>query len=177
MIIKKLLQENKKAWHKKLIYALWADIITTKNSISTSSFQNVYGVEEVFPTSLGFPVRRLLQEQEVEPNDAQRRINKLVRVQQMREQVFNKSNIHQDIVKRIFEKHTKQEDFKVNDMVLNWDARNEDKGKHGNFDHLWMGPYGIVMYHGNNAYLLQEINGDLTSGGPVNGRFLKHYLV
>jgi hypothetical protein len=29
------LQDNKKAWNKKLIYALWADKVTTKNSIST----------------------------------------------------------------------------------------------------------------------------------------------
>jgi transposase InsO family protein len=47
-IIKKLLQENKKAWHKKLIYALWVDIITTKRFISTSPFQIVYGTEASF---------------------------------------------------------------------------------------------------------------------------------
>jgi transposase InsO family protein len=58
-IIKRLLQDNKKAWHKKLIYALWADIITTKNSISTSPFQIVYGAEAVFPTLLGFPCQEV----------------------------------------------------------------------------------------------------------------------
>ena len=60
--------------------------------------------------------------------------------------------------------------------MLKWDARNEDKGKHGKFDHLWMGPLKIVAYHGNNVYLLQEHNGDIVGGGLVNGRFLKHYL-
>jgi hypothetical protein len=88
MIIKKLMQDNKKVWHKNLIYALWADRITTKNSISKSPFQIVYGVEAVLPTSLGFSVRSLLQKKEVKPNDAQRRINQFVHVQQMREQVF-----------------------------------------------------------------------------------------
>jgi hypothetical protein len=29
IIIKTLLQDNKKVWHKKLIHALWADMITT----------------------------------------------------------------------------------------------------------------------------------------------------
>jgi hypothetical protein len=95
-IIKKLLQENKKAWHKNLIYALWVDRITTKRSISTSPFQIVYGTEAIFPTSLGIPVMKLLQEQEVEPNDALRRINQLIHVQQMREQVFNNSQLHQN---------------------------------------------------------------------------------
>jgi transposase InsO family protein len=60
-IIKKLLQENKKAWHKKLIFSLWEDIISLKKSIGTSPFQLVYGTEVVFPTSLGLPVMKLLQ--------------------------------------------------------------------------------------------------------------------
>ena len=42
-IIKKLLQDNKKAWQKKLIHALWADMIITKRSITTSPLQIVYG--------------------------------------------------------------------------------------------------------------------------------------
>lgn len=60
--------------------------------------------------------------------------------------------------------------------MLKWDARPEDKGKHGKFEHLWKGPYQIAEDHGNNSYGLQEIDGDPFSGGPINGRFLKHYL-
>jgi hypothetical protein len=176
-VIKKLLQDNKNAWHKNIICVLWADKITTKNSISTSPFQIVYGAEEFFPTSLGFLAMILLQEKEVEQNDNQRRINQLVHVQQMREHIFNQSQLHQDIMKKIFDKNTKQEDFRVNDLVLKWDARNEGKGKHGKFSHIWIGPFRIVVYHENNAYFLQEMNGELTHGGPMNGRFLKHYLV
>jgi transposase InsO family protein len=77
-IIKRLLQDNKKAWHKKLIYSLWDDKFTTKKSISTSPFQIVYGVDAVFLTSLGLPIRKLLQEQEVELDDTHRRINQLI---------------------------------------------------------------------------------------------------
>jgi hypothetical protein len=69
------------------------------------------------------------------------------------------------------------DDFKLGDLVLKWDARNEDKGKHGKFDHLWLGPFEIAAYRGSNAYILQESNGDIVGGGPVNGRFLKHYIV
>jgi hypothetical protein len=68
-IIKRLLQDNKKAWHKKVIYALSEDMVTTKNSILMSPFQTVYDADAIFPTSLGFPVRNLLQEQEVELDD------------------------------------------------------------------------------------------------------------
>jgi hypothetical protein len=80
-------------------------------------------------------------------------------------------------MKGIFDRNTKEDDFKVNDLVLKWDARNEDRRRHGKFDHIWMGPFKIVAYHGNNAYLFQELNGDLIGGGPLNGRFLKHYHV
>jgi hypothetical protein len=42
-IIKKMLQENKKLWHNKLVFALWADKLTTKKSIGMSPYQLVYG--------------------------------------------------------------------------------------------------------------------------------------
>jgi len=37
-IIKKVLEVNKKNWHKTLINALWADRVSTKKSIGMSSF-------------------------------------------------------------------------------------------------------------------------------------------
>jgi len=77
-IIKKILEENKKNWHKKLINALWADRLTTKRSIGTSPYELVYGMEAVFPSSLGIPVIKLLQEVQAEPNDIQRRINQSI---------------------------------------------------------------------------------------------------
>jgi hypothetical protein len=86
-IIKKLLQENKKAWHKKLIHALWADRITPKRSIATSPFQIVYGTEAIFPTTLGLPVMKLLQEQDAETDATRRRKDELISVQQTRKRI------------------------------------------------------------------------------------------
>ena len=57
-IINKLLEDNKRSWHTKLKYALWADIISTKRAIGMSPFQLVYGTEVIFPASLGIPVMR-----------------------------------------------------------------------------------------------------------------------
>eukprot|EP00253_Pinus_taeda_P005071 PITA_05071 len=51
-IIKKLLEINKKCWHKSLVNALWADRVSQKKSIGMSLFELVYGVDTVFPTSL-----------------------------------------------------------------------------------------------------------------------------
>jgi hypothetical protein len=73
--IKTLLQDKKNSWHNKLVNALWAERLTTKRLIGMSPYQLVYGMDVVFPTSLGFPVMKLLQEVQVEPNDIQMRIN------------------------------------------------------------------------------------------------------
>jgi len=92
-IIKKLLEDNKKTWNKKLVNALWVDRLTIKKSVGTSPYQLVYGMEVVFPSSLGTPVMKLLQELQVEPNDIQRRINQTIHLQQTREEVYIRSQV------------------------------------------------------------------------------------
>ena len=52
-------------------------------------------------------------------------------------------------MKKIFDKKEKLDDFQQGDLVLKWDARHEDKGKHGKFEHLWKGPYQIAEDHNN----------------------------
>eukprot|EP00253_Pinus_taeda_P028315 PITA_28315 len=68
-IIKKMLEENKKNWHRKLVNTLWADRVSNKKSISMSPFELVYGMDTVFPTSLAVPVMSLLQEAGSEEDD------------------------------------------------------------------------------------------------------------
>ena len=97
-------------------------------------------------------------------------------VQQVKEEVFNKAQIFQDKMKKIFDRKVKPNDFQQGDFVLKWDARYEDKGKHGKFYHLWKGPYQVAKVQGNNTYVLQEANSDFLIGGTFNGHFLKHFL-
>jgi len=92
-IIKKLLEENKKTWNKRLVNALWADKLNIKKSIGTSPYQLVYGMEVVFPSSLGVPVMKILQELQVEPNSIQRIINQNIHLQQTKEEVYIRSQV------------------------------------------------------------------------------------
>eukprot|EP00253_Pinus_taeda_P029880 PITA_29880 len=130
-IIKKLLEINKKSWHKKLVNALWAD----------------------------------------------RRINQMIHLQQNREEVSQNTFKFQEKIKRIYDRKAKADNFEIGDIALKWDARNEDKGKHGKFENIWKGPYKIAAYRGQNAFLLQELNGEDYPGGAVNGRLLKRYYL
>ena len=55
--------------------------------------------------------------------------------------------------------------------MLKWEARIEEKGKHGKFENLWKGTFKIASFQGNNTYMLQEMDGKPYVGGLVNGRF------
>eukprot|EP00253_Pinus_taeda_P028572 PITA_28572 len=174
-IINKVLEENKKSWHRKLTNALWADRLSTKKSIGTSPYELVYGMEARFPSSLGIPTIKLLQEIQAKPNDIQRRINQTIHLQKTREKVYDRAQILQENLKKMFDKGAKAEDFCVGSKVLRWDSRRGEKGKHAKFYFLWKGPFIISVVQGNNTYFLKSEDGSTAEEGPVNGRMLKHY--
>jgi hypothetical protein len=175
-IIKKLLGDNKKSWDSKLKYPLWADRISTKRSLGTSPFHLVYDIDVVFPTQLGIPVLKFLQEEMEEPNEIQRRIYQIIEVQQRREALDQRTEAYQSKIKSAFDKKTKKEIFQKVDLVLRWDARRDDTSKHGKFDNLWFGPFKVVEVMENNTIILHNLNDTKIFGGPLNGRFLKHHF-
>ena len=75
-------------------YALWADRISTKRAIDMSPFQLVYGAEIIFPASLGIPVMKLLRDPLDEPNPIQRRINRIIELNEVRDRAYDKVQIH-----------------------------------------------------------------------------------
>jgi len=79
----------------------------------------------------------------------------MVKLQQTREEVYNNTKKIQDNIKRINDRRVKEDDFQLKDLVLKWDARNEEKGKHGKVDSLWRGPYNIGAFHATNIFLLE----------------------
>jgi hypothetical protein len=130
------LTDNKKSWDSKLKYALWANRISTKKSLGTSPFHLVYGIDVVFPTHLGIPVLKFLQEEIEEPNDIQRRIFQIIEVQQRREALDQRTEAYQSKIKSSFDKKTKKDIFQEGDLILRWDARRDDKSKHGKFENV-----------------------------------------
>ena len=93
----------------------------------------------------------------------------------MREEFFQNTFNLQERIKKIYDRKAKVDKFQLEEVVLKWDARNEEKGKHGKFENLWKGPFKIAAYRGQNAFLLKEMNREYCPGGPVNGRLLKRY--
>ena len=79
-------------------------------------------------------------------------------------------------MKLTFDKKVNKEVFQVNDLVLRWDIRREEKGKHGKFDNMWFGPFQIVEILENNTFILRCLDSDEIIGGPINGQFLKPFF-
>ena len=85
-----------------------------------------------------------------------------------------KPQLYRAKVKNMFDRNIKENTFIEGEMVLRWDARKEQKGKHGKFDNLWFGPFLISKVLENNTFILQSLEGEELSS-PVNGRLLKHF--
>ena len=77
-------------------------------------------------------------------------------------------------IKERFDRKIKENNLFNGDMVLRWDARKEQKGKHGKFDNLWLVPFIVSKILENNTFVLQTLDGEELSN-LVNGRFLKHF--
>ena len=78
-------------------------------------------------------------------------------------------------MKALFDKKSKDREFLPGDLVLKWEARKENAGKHRKFYHLWFGPFKIAIVEGINSFSLKNINGDILDA-HINGRYLKHFM-
>ena len=99
----------------------------------------------------------------------------MVELEEMRNQVNQRLIEYQEKMKNVFDQHAKDRKFQIGDLVLRWDIRRAEKGKHAKFDPLWFGPFKIVNQGRNNTFMLENIQGDLLDA-PVNGQFLKPYF-
>ena len=67
----------------------------------------------------------------------QRRINQFIELNEVKEKSYDKVEVHQEKMKKTFDRRVKEEQFQVDDLVLKWDGWKEDK--HGKFDHFCKG--------------------------------------
>jgi hypothetical protein len=175
-IIKTLLEDNKKAWDSKLKFSLWDDRVITKRALDVSLFHPVYGFKAIFISHLALPVEKIFQNYQGEPDDMIRRIQQLIEVQQTREKLLDKAHDHQQNTKQVFDKKVTKEDFQLENLVFKCDAPKQDKGKHGKFQALWIGPFKISEIFSNNTYKLRDLEDAEVFGSPVNGHFLKKFF-
>ena len=98
------------------------------------------------------------------------------KVQQVREQLDIKTQLHQDKIKAVFDRNVMTRYFKPRYLVLKWDSKRQDKFKYGKFDKLWAGPFKSAIVQDNNAYELAHMDGELF-GNHVNDIFHKCFFL
>ncbi|XP_059066393.1 uncharacterized protein LOC131857708 [Cryptomeria japonica] len=174
-IIKRILEKNKRAWDSKLRLAILVDNVTIKKAIRCAPFDFVYGIHAWLPQNNLMEMYKFVQTYNNNiDDDMQLRIEALMELDEARREASTRKTKLQMQVKNLYDKRTTARIFQVNDLVLMWNGRIEDKGKHGMFDAIWMGPYLIRIKWGEDSYILQDIHGD-TLELPINGQFLKLY--
>jgi len=57
----------------------------------------------------------------------------LIALQEKREKVYNRNHQPQNRIKKTFDRKGKEEKFQIQDVVLKWEARIEEKGKYRKF--------------------------------------------
>lgn len=141
-----------------------------------SPFQVLYGIDAQILVTLELPALKLAQavDDECFTNALDKIIMFLSKLEEQTSQVAIRIEELQSKVKRLFDKKTKERKFQINNLVLLWDKRREPKGKHGKFDSLWLGPFKIRHFCGDNTYYLSYPDGTHLDF-PYNGKYLKHY--
>ena len=80
------------------------------------------------------------------------RIEELMEIEEKKSQAMQTLEIHQQQVRRSFDRKAKVRTFREGDLVLKWDAEREKLGRHSKFDTLWSGPYLIISCKQANAF-------------------------
>lgn len=100
------------------------------------------------------------------------RMEELMEIEEKRGKAMQTLEVHQQQVKRNFDKRARVRIFREGDLVLKWDVDKAKPGRHSKFDVLWSGPYLIVSCKQANVFQLSRPNGEILPI-PVNGIYLK----
>ncbi|XP_059065681.1 uncharacterized protein LOC131857329 [Cryptomeria japonica] len=136
-IIKRVLDAKKKALDSKLRISLWANRLTVKRATGKTPFELVYRTDVGLPVKNLLPIYKFIQDHDNDILDPmQERIMQVTKLEKKRRDGHKKNLKKQQQVKYLFNTRTSQRTFQPGDMVLSWNARDRDKGKHGKFEAL-----------------------------------------
>lgn len=133
----------------------------------------VYGKKARLPLDHLLPIHRFMIQEEIDAEDPlQESLIQLVELDEVRPEAQRQNIKVQNQMKRLYDKRTTYRKFEIGDLILMWDARNQDKARHKKFEALWLGPYMILEKVGEDAHYLQSTIGD-NQELPVHRQFLE----
>lgn len=129
-----------------------------KKAIGVAPFDLVYGIQARMPQNNLIGLYNYIQKYDEDIiDDMQERMDELVGLTEARKEASIRNQKLQLQFKTLYDKRTVSKKFENGDLVLMWNARLEDKGKHGKFDPIWLGPYLIENAYGEDSYILKDL--------------------
>ena len=175
-LLKKMVSQNKRHWHEKLLESLWAYRTTTRTPTKMTPYSLVYGGEAVLPLEVQIASLRVaIQEELNEDESAKLRLRELDILEEKCLRALQNLEAYQARMSRAFDKRVRRRSFKEGDLVLavirpmNITHRMQSK-----FEPKWEGPYIVKDVYSSGAYRIISPNGKYCPP-PVNGKFLKRY--
>lgn len=108
------------------------------------------------------PIYKFLQAEDMELSEPMEdRMIQLVEVEEIITLAHKRNLKIQLQSKYLFDKRTTLRSFQIGDLVLQWNAKGQDKGKHKKFESLWIGPFVVCDPNGKNSYFLQTMNSEI----------------
>ncbi|GJZ64875.1 reverse transcriptase domain-containing protein [Tanacetum coccineum] len=171
--IKTRLHQEGGTWVEELPNVLWAHRTTPKTSNGETLFSLAYGTEEVIPTEIGIPTRRVIQESD-ERNEKALRLN-LNLIEERREIAAITKARQKQQVEKYYNQRVHHKQFKVGEFVLqkNELSKVENTGKLGP---KWEGPYEVVETYGTGAYKLRSMDGAEVPRTWHSSNLRKYYM-
>jgi hypothetical protein len=115
----KIVSQNKRNWHEKLLESLWAYRTTTRTATGMTPYSLVYGGEAVLPLEVQIASLRVaIHENLTEDEAAEICLTELDGLEEKRIQALHKLEAYQARVSRAFDKRLKRRSFKQGDLVL-----------------------------------------------------------
>ncbi|XP_050238250.1 uncharacterized protein LOC126687736 [Mercurialis annua] len=175
-IVKKMLEENPRDWHRILSEALWAYRTSRQNATGVSPFMLTYGHDVVLPMEVLVRSLRIAKHNHLTPEDYNETIMmELENLEEGRLQALNNMIIQKKKVSRSYNKKVRpktfQEDELVWKLILPPDTKDREYGK---WSTNWEGPFLIHKVMKGNAYWLSRLE-DEPHKKIINGKYLKKY--
>ncbi|XP_057867371.2 uncharacterized protein LOC131074701 [Cryptomeria japonica] len=176
LALKGVLGNNKKDWDSELVLALWDDRVIVKKFTKFAPYELVYGKEARLPLSNFLLVYKFfIEEVSEEVKFMEDRLMALAELDECRREAWERNIQRQQTVKALHDRKACQRSFKEWEYVLKWNAKDQDKWKHGKFDALSLGPFIISEKSGENSYYLQDTDGQVQEFS-VHAQYLKNFF-
>ncbi|MCO5605938.1 hypothetical protein L7F22_060124 [Adiantum nelumboides] len=172
IILTKIVSESRNDWDQKLHSTLWAYRVAYKNSIGTTPFNMVYGIQAILPLEFLISTLRVAKELEWTRHELSEQLEVLKKLDETRVRAVASIYAQKRNMKSFFDQHVINKEFATGDYVLMYTLKQHSKKlqKRGN------GPYVIHDISSSGAIKFATLEGEEMLNWISGCRLKKYHL-